>query len=148
MTVYKPKLLMNKKVNVNKIEAQLKMENLTRSFRETNCVLQLASQSHIKNKTNVFELPKERNECIFCKFYFVVRKFFQRLYFISMYICTYQKNIYRFLLVLKIVECLHFDLKSEAYSEPCQTYKRERFAEVKPVNYFRQIVHFRCLSGF
>ena len=65
-----------------------------------------------------------------------------------MYICTYQKNIYRFLLVLKIVECLHFDLKSEAYSEPCQTYKRERFAEVKPINYFRQIVHFRCLSGF
>ena len=39
MTVYKPKLLMNKKVNVNKIEAQLKIENLTRSFTEMNRVL-------------------------------------------------------------------------------------------------------------
>ena len=76
MTVYKPKLLMNKKVNVNKIEAQLKIENLTRSFREMNRVLYLARQSHIKNKTNVFELAKERNERIFCKFYFVIRKFF------------------------------------------------------------------------
>ena len=30
---------MNKKVNVNQIEAQLKFENLTRSFREMNRVL-------------------------------------------------------------------------------------------------------------
>ena len=37
-----------------------------------------------------------------------------------------------------------------AYSEPCQTSKMERFAKIingEAVNYFRKMLHLRCLTG-
>ena len=41
---------------------------------------------------------------------------------------------------------------SKAYSEPYQTSKMERFAEIvyglSVVNYFSKTLHFRCLTGF
>ena len=36
-----PSILLNKNINFNKSETELKMENPTHSFRETNLVLQL-----------------------------------------------------------------------------------------------------------
>ena len=36
-----PCYLLNKNINLNKIEGESKMENLTHTFRETNLVLQL-----------------------------------------------------------------------------------------------------------
>ena len=46
-------ILFNKNVNSNKNETELKMENPTHSFRETNLVLELLLELQIKNKTVV-----------------------------------------------------------------------------------------------
>ena len=46
-----PCILLNKNINFNKNKTESKMENPTRSFRETNLVLQLTWESQIKSKT-------------------------------------------------------------------------------------------------
>ena len=46
-----PGILLHKNMNFNKNKMELKMENLTHSFKETNLVLQLIQESQIKNKT-------------------------------------------------------------------------------------------------
>ena len=43
-----PCILLNKNINFNKNETESKIENPTHSFRETNLVLQLISESQIK----------------------------------------------------------------------------------------------------
>ena len=48
-----PWILFNKNVNFNKNETELKMENPTHSFRETNLVLEFLLELQIKNKTVV-----------------------------------------------------------------------------------------------
>ena len=57
-------------MNFNKCETELKMENPTHSFRETNLVLQLIEESQIKSKTEELELVKEK-QGYFCIIYFV-----------------------------------------------------------------------------
>ena len=100
------------------------MENPTRSFRETNLVLQLIYESQIKSKTAMNWSSRNKKQGLFCTFYFARRKFFSHLRFISMHRvlntlseCTYfyiSKNInsYTFLLVFKIIESLHCMLRS------------------------------------
>ena len=45
-----PCILLNKNINFNKNETELKMENPTYNFRETNLMLQLIKESQIKVK--------------------------------------------------------------------------------------------------
>ena len=69
-------ILLNKNTNFNKKERESKIENPTHSFKEMNLVLQLISESQIKNKT-VMSLSSQKNkENIFCTVCFVRRKFF------------------------------------------------------------------------
>ena len=61
------------------------MENPAHTFREVNLVLQLIKESQIKIKTAMSLILLNKKECIFCKVYFVGRKFFKHSYFISMF---------------------------------------------------------------
>ena len=97
------------------------MKKPKHSFRETNLVLQLISESQIK--TVMIWSSRKKNEGVFCTVYFVRSKFFYNFCFISMYCVltalseyTYffiSKNItlYTFLLVFKIVESLQCIIK-------------------------------------
>ena len=102
-------LYVEQKINFNKSKTELKMKNLTHTFKETNLVNQLMQESHIKSKTMSWSSQKEK-ECI----YFVRRKFFN-ICFVLMYSETFRiflllhiKKLYfiHFLLVFKIVESL------------------------------------------
>ena len=66
-----PCILLNKNVNFNKNETELKMENPTHSFRETNLVLQLIQESQIKSKTMLSWSSRKKKEGVFCTVYFV-----------------------------------------------------------------------------
>ena len=44
-------LYVEQKINFNKSKTELKMKNLTHTFKETNLVNQLMQESHIKSKT-------------------------------------------------------------------------------------------------
>ena len=62
------------------------MENPTKSFRETNLVLQLIEESQIKSKTVMSWSSRKKKEGIFRTVYFVRKEFFFKdLCFISMY---------------------------------------------------------------
>ena len=63
-----PCILLNKNIHFNKNETKPKMENSTHSFRDTNLVLQLIQESHIKSKTDKLELAKEKREHFFESF--------------------------------------------------------------------------------
>ena len=102
-------LYVEQKINFNKSKTELKMKNLTHTFKETNLVNQLMQESHIKSKTMSWSSQKKK-ECI----YFVRRKFFN-ICFVLMYSETFRiflllhiKKLYfiHFLLVFKIVESL------------------------------------------
>ena len=66
--------MLNKNINFNKNETELKMEIPTHSFRETNLEtnLQIIKESQIKNKTVMIWSPRRKKEGIFC----TRRKFF------------------------------------------------------------------------
>ena len=113
-----PCILLSKNINFNKNKMELR--EMRHSFREMNLKVQLTSESQTESKTDELELATEK---FFCTVYFVWRKFFKHLCFISMYSIlntlseyTYfsiSKNItsYTFLLVFKIVESLQCILK-------------------------------------
>ena len=98
------------------------MENLTRSFKETNLVLQLIQESQIKCKTVMSWSSRKKKECIFLTL-ILSEGIFLNIYFMSIYSVlntlsehTYfyiSKNIisYTFLLVFNIVQILHSILK-------------------------------------
>ena len=60
-----PCILLNKKKNLKNPETESKMENPIQSFRETNLVLQLISESPIKSKTKMSGSSRKKNEGIF-----------------------------------------------------------------------------------
>ena len=66
-----PCLLLNKNINFNIKETELKMENPTHSFREINLVFQLIYKWHIKSKTAMSWSLWKKREGIFCSVYFV-----------------------------------------------------------------------------
>ena len=113
-----PCILLSKNINFNKNKMELR--EMRHGFREMNLKVQLTSESQTESKTDELELATEK---FFCTGYFVWRKFFKHLCFISMYSIlntlseyTYfsiSKNItsYTFLLVFKIVESLQCILK-------------------------------------
>ena len=113
-----PCILLSKNINFNKNKMELR--EMRHGFREMNLKVQLTSESQTESKTDELELATEK---FFCTVYFVWRKFFKHLCFISMYSIlntlseyTYfsiSKNItsYTFLLVFKIVESLQCILK-------------------------------------
>ena len=113
-----PCILLSKNINFNKNKTELR--EMRHGFREMNLKVQLTSESQTESKTDELELATEK---FFCTVYFVWRKFFKHLCFISMYSIlntlseyTYfsiSKNItsYTFLLVFKIVESLQCILK-------------------------------------
>ena len=113
-----PCILLSKNINFNKNKMELR--EMRHGFREMNLKVQLTSESQTESKTDELELATEK---FFCTVYFVWRKFFKHLCFISMYSIlntlseyTYfsiSKNItsYSFLLVFKIVESLQCILK-------------------------------------
>ena len=49
----RPCFLLNKSINFNKNETELKMKNPTHYFRETNIVFQLIKELQIKSKTRM-----------------------------------------------------------------------------------------------
>ena len=71
-----PCILLNKNIHFNKNETKPKMENSTHSFRDTNLVLQLIQESHIKSKTDKLELAKEKREHFFESFILSEGNFF------------------------------------------------------------------------
>ena len=113
-----PCILLSKNINFN--ENKMELREMRHGFREMNLKVQLTSESQTESKTDELELATEK---FFCTVYFVWRKFFKHLCFISMYSIlntlseyTYfsiSKNItsYTFLLVFKIVESLQCILK-------------------------------------
>ena len=72
----RPCFLLNKNINFNKNEWELKVENPTRSFAEMNLVLQLGWELGIKSKTVISWGSQNKKECIFCNVYVVRRKLF------------------------------------------------------------------------
>ena len=80
-----PCILLNKNINFDKNETESKMENLIRSFREMNLLLQLKQVSQIKSKAVTSWSARKKKESIFCTIYFVRRELFWDLCFISMY---------------------------------------------------------------
>ena len=113
-----PYILLKKKI-FNKNETESRMENLTHIFRETNFLLQLIKESQIKSKTVISWKSRKKKVCLFCTVYFVQKKCFKHLCFISfvfyfgMYTFTYQKTLPHtiFCLFLKLSKPLHASLK-------------------------------------
>ena len=71
-----PCILLNKNINFNKNDMELKLENPTHSFRENDLVLQLIQESQIKSKTVIkWSLQKNKDDI------FVQLIFFQRFFF-------------------------------------------------------------------
>ena len=63
-----PCILLNKNVNFNKNETELKMENPTHSFRETNLMLQFIQDSQVKSKTVISWSSRKKKGGIFVPF--------------------------------------------------------------------------------
>ena len=99
-----PCILLNKYINLNINERESKMENPTHSFRETNLVLQVISESQIKSKTTMSWNSQKKKESTFCTVYFVRRKFFSIcvlsqyivywIHFQNIHTFTYEKNYF------------------------------------------------------
>ena len=68
-----PSILLNKNIKFNKNETELRMENPTYNFRETNLVLQLMQELQIKSKTVISWSWKKKKRAFFCTVYFVRR---------------------------------------------------------------------------
>ena len=126
-----PYFLLNKNVNYNQNEMESKMENSTHSFRKTNFVLRLLQESRIKkSKTVMSWRSRKKKEGAFCTAYFVRKKFYQHLYFFSMYsvlnklskihILLHTKKTV--LLIFKIVESLQCILKSKSFPKQTTRY--------------------------
>ena len=70
-----PWILLKKKINFNENETELKMENSTNLFRETNLARQLIWESQIRSKTVMSCSSRRKKEGSFCASYFVQREF-------------------------------------------------------------------------
>ena len=70
-----PCSLLNKNINFNKNETESEMESPTHSFRESNFVLQLISESQIKCKTVMIWISQKKKDVICCTAYFVWKTF-------------------------------------------------------------------------
>ena len=79
-----PCILLNKNINFNKNETESKMESPTHSFRETNLVLQLRSESQIKSKTRMSWSQRKKKRAFFVPFVLCEGHFFN-IYFITIY---------------------------------------------------------------
>ena len=62
---------------------EMKMENPTHSFRETNLVLQLIQESQIKSKTVMSWSSRKKKEGIFCTVHFVWTEFFKGFFYLN-----------------------------------------------------------------
>ena len=102
-----PCILLNKNINFNKNDTELKMENPTHSFRENDLVLQLIQESQIKSKTVIkWSLQKNKYD-IFVQLILSKDFFFDNLCFISMYSVFNTFKIY-ILLYIKKHYFVHF----------------------------------------
>ena len=96
-----PCILLNKNINFNKNDMELKLENPTHSFRENDLVLQLIQESQIKSKTVIkWSLQKNKDD-IFVQLILSKDFFFFFLCFISMYIVFNTLKIYILLYIKK-----------------------------------------------
>ena len=67
---------MNKNINFNKNETELKMENSTDSFRQKNFMLQLIKESQIKSKAVITGARKRKKKALFVLFILSKGNFF------------------------------------------------------------------------
>ena len=71
-------ILFNKNINFNKNETELKIENFTNGFRDTNLVLQLIYESQIKSKTAMsWSSRKKKKRAFFVPFVLSEGNFFK-----------------------------------------------------------------------
>ena len=130
---FKPKspcILQNKNINFNKNETESK---LGIPHRETNLVLLLMEESQIKSKTVMGWNWGKKKEGIFCTVYFLRRKLFLHLCFISLYSVTntisehtyfyISKNIFSYTFVACFVfyffSALYHHIKEIQYKRCC-----------------------------
>ena len=114
-----PSFLLNKNIKFIKNETESKMENPTHSSRVMHHVLQLVEELRIKSKTVMSLSSWKKKEWISCNVYFVQRKLFEHLRFISMYSIEWTFEIYILLLIKKnyfIYFCSLFLKSSKAFS--------------------------------
>ena len=93
-------ILFNKNINFNKNETELKIENFTNGFRDTNLVLQLRYESQIKSKTAMsWSSRKKKKRAFFVPFVLSEGNFFK--------ICVLYQYIHSVLNTLSIYILLH-----------------------------------------
>ena len=102
--------VLHKNISSNKNETESKMENLTRSFREANLVLQLIKSANEKRNYDKLELAKGKREhfsySLFCPrevfLTFVLSQYIVYWNFENIHTFTYQKRL------LHTLFCLFF----------------------------------------
>ena len=98
-----PCILLNKNINCNKNETESRMESPAHSIRETDLVVQLIKELQIKSTSVMNWSSRKRKESIFCTIYFVRRKFFLNLCFISIYSVLNTLSEYTYFYMSKIL---------------------------------------------
>ena len=71
-----PYFLLNKIINSNKNETELKMQNPTHTLRETNLLLPLIKNRELKIKLWWAGARERKKGAFFCNVYFVQKKLF------------------------------------------------------------------------
>ena len=92
-------ILFNKNINFNKNETELKIENTTNGFRDTNLVLQLIHESQIKSKTAMSWSSRKKKRAFFVPFVLSEGNIFK--------ICVLYQYIHSVLNTLSIYVLLH-----------------------------------------
>ena len=92
-------ILFNKNINFNKNETELKIENTTNGFRDTNLVLQLIYESQIKSKTAMSWSSRKKKRAFFVPFVLSEGNIFK--------ICVLYQYIHSVLNTLSIYVLLH-----------------------------------------
>ena len=102
-----PSILLNKNINFSKKETELKMENPTYNFTETNFVLQLIQESQIKIKT-LMSWRSQKKRIFFVPFLYSKCETFLANVFFLMYSVLNAFSEYRYFYISKHITSQFF----------------------------------------